>query len=261
MTTEGSPTPGAPAAPRARMLVKLCGLRGTDDARAAVLAGADLVGIVLVPGSRRYVPPPTAGAMIRTIRETAREHGRFTPEVVGVVGAMSLAVARHMVESIGLDVVQLVGTDEECLPIADAIQGTPIIRTLSVHEDTDAESLRGRVDAWQARGARIVFDAAVDGELGGTGVRIRADLVRPVLQAGRHGLAGGLDPDNVADAIRDLRPAMVDVSSGIESHAGHKDAERMQAFVAAARAALLDDSLPDQFLIDSIARHNPDHAT
>ena len=89
------------------------------------------------------------------------------------------------------------------------------------------------------RGARIVYDAAVSGELGGTGVRIRTDVVRPLLEAGRYGLAGGLDPDNVAAAIRDLDPAMVDVSSGIESHAGHKDPERMRAFVAAARAAHL----------------------
>lgn len=88
--------------------VKLCGLRGTDDARAAVHAGADLVGIVLVPGTRRYVPPPTAAAMVRTVREAAVEAGRFTPEIVGVVGQMSLAVASQLVATIGIDAIQLV---------------------------------------------------------------------------------------------------------------------------------------------------------
>lgn len=237
--------------------VKLCGLRGTDDARAAVLAGADLLGIVLVPGSRRYVPPPTATAMVRTIRETAAELGRFTPEVVGVVGAMSLAVAIQLVGTIGVDCIQLVGDDVDCVPLAQALAGTPLIRSIPVRDDADLDAVREQAAAWEARGARIVYDAVVDGELGGTGMRIRTELVRPLLAAHRHGLAGGLDPDNVADAIRDLAPAMVDVSSGIESHAGHKDAELMRAFVAAARATSLD-VVPD-FLTqdDRDAEHAP----
>ncbi len=221
--------------------IKLCGLRGTDDARAAVLAGADLVGIVLVPGTRRYVPPPTASAMVRVVRETAADAGRFTPEIVGVVGQMSLAVATQLVATVGVDAIQLVGTDEDCERLADTLAGTPIIRSIGVGEGDTTEDLRARTEAWEARGARIVYDAAIDGELGGTGHRIAADAVRPLLAAGRYGLAGGLDPDNVATVIRELDPAMVDVSSGIESHAGHKDPELMRAFVAAARAAQLDD--------------------
>lgn len=228
--------------------IKLCGLRGSDDARAAVMAGADLVGIVLVPGTRRYVPPPTASAMVRVIRETANELSRFTPEIVGVVGQMSLAVATQLVPATGIDAIQLVGEDHDCIPLADALAGTPIIRTIAVPDDADLDELRERTEFWERRGARICYDAKIDGELGGTGHRIRADVVRPLLAAGRYGLAGGLHPDNVADVIRDLRPAMVDVSSGIESHAGHKDPELMRAFVAAARAAELGD-VPD-FLTD-----------
>lgn len=221
--------------------IKLCGLRGTEDARAAVLAGADMVGIVLVPGTRRYVPPPTATAMVRAVRETAAGAGRFTPEVVGVVGQMSLAVATQLVATIGVDAIQLVGSDEECLRLADALgEHTPLIRTIGVADDADVEELEARSAAWEARGARIVYDAQVDGELGGTGHRIRTGVVRPLLDGGRRGLAGGLTPDNVADLIRELGPAMVDVSSGIESHAGHKDAALMHAFVAAARAARVD---------------------
>jgi phosphoribosylanthranilate isomerase len=228
--------------------IKLCGLRGTEDSRAAVLAGADLVGIVLVPGTRRYVPPPTASAMVRVIRETAHELGRFTPEIVGVVGQMSLAVATQLVPATGIDTIQLVGHDHDCIPLADAVGETPIIRSIAVPDDADFDAVRAQTELWEARGARIAYDAQVDGELGGTGHRIRAEVVRPLLEAGRYGLAGGLHPDNVADVIRDLRPAMVDVSSGIESHAGHKDPELMRAFVAAARAADLAD-IPD-FLTD-----------
>lgn len=233
-------------------VVKLCGLRGTDDARHAVLAGADLVGMVLVPGTRRYVPPPTATAMVRAVRETAAQSGRFTPEIVGVVGQMSLAVATQLAETIGLDSIQLVGGDEECLRIADVVGAdTPIIRTIAVGAESHVDALRAQVAMWEARGARIVFDAKVDGELGGTGHRVAADVVRPLLGGARRGLAGGLAPDNVAAVIRDLAPAMVDVSSGIESHAGHKDPELMRAFVAAARAASIDD-------IDLDSLHEPD---
>ncbi len=241
--------------------IKLCGLRGTDDARAAVLAGADLVGIVLVPGTRRYVPPPTATAMVRVVRETAAQAGRFTPEIVGVVGQMSLAVATQLVGTIGIDTIQLVGEDDECERIATALAGTPIIRSIAVDEDATTEDLRARTIAWEARGARIVYDAAIAGELGGTGHRIAADAVRPLLDAGRHGLAGGLDPDNIAAVIRDLEPAMVDVSSGIESHAGHKDPELMRAFVAAARAAYVDDLAAAFFADETSAEPAPSPAT
>ncbi len=235
--------------------IKLCGMRGTDDARAAVLAGADLVGMVLVPGTRRYVPPPTATAMVRAIRATAADAGRFTPEIVGVVGKMSLAVASQLGASVGIDSVQLVGDDADCLELADVLAGKlPIIRTIAVGEDPDLDELEASIDTWEQRGARIVFDAKVDGELGGTGHRIRADVVRPLLAGHRRGLAGGLTPDNVAHVIRDLAPAMVDVSSGIESHAGHKDPDLMRAFVAAARAAHIDD-----IDLDSLTEH--DHAT
>lgn len=225
-----------------RPMIKLCGLRGTDDARAAVLAGADLVGIVLVPGTRRYVPPPTASAMVRTIHDTAAELGRFAPEVVGVVGRVSLAVAAQLVPSTGIDTVQLVGDDGECRQLADAFAGMPIIRSIAVADESSFEEVRAQTASWEARGARVAYDAAIAGELGGTGHRIRAEVVRPLLAAGRYGLAGGLRPGNVADVIRELAPAMVDVSSGIESHAGHKDPELMRAFVAAARAAELDDA-------------------
>lgn len=230
--------------------VKLCGLRGTDDARAAVRAGADLVGIVLVPGTRRYVPPPTASAMVRAIRETAGELGRFTPEIVGVVGQMSLAVASQLVSATGIDTVQLVGTDDDCLQLAEVMAGTPIIRSIAVADDATIAQVREQTERWEHLGARIAYDAAIAGELGGTGHRVRADVVRPLLAAGRYGLAGGLHPGNVADVIRDLGPAMVDVSSGIESHAGHKDPELMRAFVAAARAAYLHDTIPADFLDD-----------
>jgi phosphoribosylanthranilate isomerase len=241
--------------------IKLCGLRGTDDAVAAVLAGADLLGIVLVPGTRRYVPPPTATAMVRAIRETAVSAGRFTPEVVGVVGKMSLAVATQLATAIGVDAIQLVGSDEDCLALADVLGGgTPIIRTIAVGDAPDLDVLREQVELWEARGARIVFDAQVDGELGGTGHRIAADSVRPLLAGGRRGLAGGLSPDNVAAVIRDLAPAMVDVSSGIESHAGHKDPELMRAFVAAVRAAHIDDLDLDSLAELDPPSLRPDHA-
>lgn len=220
-----------------RTRVKLCGLRDVDDARAAVAAGADLVGIVFVGGAARAVAPDRAAQMVRAVHETADRLRRLAPEIVGIVGPMSPAAARELVAATGIDAVQLVGPEDACAELADALAGTPLIRAIAVPDDADVSLLRATCERWQRAGARVTFDAAVHGQLGGTGRQVRRDLVRDLLACGGHGLAGGLDPDNVGVVVRELSPALVDVSSGIEDACGQKDAARMQAFVAAVRPA------------------------
>ncbi len=222
--------------------VKLCGLRGTDDAAAAALAGADALGLVLIPGTRRYVPPPLANAMVAAIRDTASRAGRFSPEIVGVIAPMSLAVVAQLPTAIGVDALQLVGDDEECVRIAEMLDGSvPLIRTIGVTDDADVDAVESLARVWEQRGARVTFDAQVDGELGGTGHRIPTQLLRPLVAGAKRGVAGGLAPENVAGVVRDLAPAMVDVSSGVEASVGRKDAELMRAFVAAVRSVAIDD--------------------
>jgi len=222
-------------------LIKLCGLRDTGDMRAAVRAGADLVGIVLVPGARRFVPTPTAIAMAVAARELAAELGRFAPEVVGVVGGdIRPETIVRLTDAIGLDRVQLVGSEEFALAAADALGARPIVRAVAAHEDADVLDLERTCVMWEARGARVLIDAgAVNGIAGGTGTRVPGALVARLVPGTQRGLAGGLDPDNIGGIVRAHRPALVDVSSGIERD-GAKDPERMRSFIAAARAALLD---------------------
>lgn len=224
--------------------IKLCGLRTVEDARAAVLAGADLIGLVFVPGARRYVSPSIAAEMVSAVRQVAGEVERNAPEIVGVIGPMQTFDAVTLACTIGVGALQLAGDDDECSRLADAIreavgESFPLIRAIGVPDDSDVEIARVAALArtWESRGARVTFDAQVDGQLGGTGKRLSTKAIRPLLAEGRRGLAGGLTPENVADVIREFRPAMVDVSSGIESSPGRKDPERMRAFVVAARDA------------------------
>lgn len=223
--------------------VKLCGLRTDRDVAAALLSGADQLGIVLVPSARRFVAVSWARHLTDMSRRGAAHAERFPPLVVGVVGHTPPEHVADMVEAIGVDAVQITGDEHYAEAVAAQLAGIPLIRALGVPDAADADVIAA-LDAiathWEARGASVLFDAVVPGdEGGGTGTRIQSELLGELFANGLRGLAGGLDPVNVADAIRAVRPRLVDVSSGIEGADGAKDAERMRAFVAAARAARL----------------------
>jgi len=198
-----------------RFLVKICGLLEPAHARVAIEAGADLVGVVLVPGSPRYATPERA----RAVRDAAS--GRATTvAVVADADAATLALAA------GFDRVQFHG-GESC----DALAASPR-PTIRAFPFTPAA-----LAAWEAcpHAAWLLADAPVAG--GGAAfdhaalAAVRATARKPLL------LAGGLDETNVAAAIRLVRPDGVDVSSGVEIRRGEKCPERIRRFVAAARAA------------------------
>lgn len=223
--------------------VKLCGLRVEQDVRGAVRAGADHIGIVLVPGARRMIAPAWAARLVRVSRDAARQVGRFEPIAVGVVGGVDPQQARVLVEGSGVEAVQIVGDEESAHAIADAVAGYPIIRALSVPHGLDQSAVLAIELAsrqWEARGARVLYDAAVAGQLGGTGTPVDIDTARQLLAPGNRGIAGGLDPETVGSIVLDLSPALVDVSSGIERTDGMKDSDLMRAFVAAARAGRVE---------------------
>ncbi|MBC7462432.1 MAG: phosphoribosylanthranilate isomerase [Thermoleophilia bacterium] len=228
-----------------RIQVKLCGLRTVCDVAGALLAGGDQLGIVLVPGARRFAAVSWARHLADVARSGAAEAERFPPLVVGVVGRTPPQDVPALVAAIGVDAVQLTGDEAYAVAVAEALGGElPLVRAIGVPDAADAATiaeLAATAARWEARGAGVLFDAIVPGcgDGGGTGARIQADLLAELFASGARGLAGGLDPGNVADAIRAVRPAFVDVSSGIEDALGVKDPERMRAFVAAAHAAQL----------------------
>lgn len=210
--------------------VKLCGLRTVEEVRVAAEVGANFAGIVLVPGARRAVTLDVAAAMVQEL------DGHACRPVGLVGGAVTSADLRRIVAATGLRSLQLVGNESQARGLLRDLGDLELDlhRTLAVPSELD---LHDAAEGWETRGVRVVFDAAGRvGEFGGTGHRIDADAVRPLLR-GTRGLAGGLTPSNVAAVVRDLQPALVDVSSGIEDSTGTNQPDLMAAFVDAARRA------------------------
>lgn len=202
--------------------VKICGLREIEHARAAVEAGADLLGFIFYPPVRRYVDP-------LAVREIVRALQAGSAELVGVFVNEDAARIREVADLVGLDLIQLSGDEDVAM---NASLGRPVIRTVHVDQSTTLEQIGLRTI-----GARLIhLDARQAGQYGGTGTRIDLRVAREATALGPVLLAGGLDAANVGEAIDQAAPWGVDVSTGVEVD-GRKTAERIQAFVAAARAA------------------------
>jgi len=225
--------------------VKICGLRTEEHALAALRSGADAFGLIFAP-SRRQVTPAHA----RTLVEAAQAHSAQADLVAaGPSGAVStarqtLAIGVFVNETIeriaeiaafvGLDAIQLSGDEspEMCAALATAT-GLPVLRALRLRTADDLPQL----DAYALAGATLMLDTpSEDGAYGGTGQpgnwRLAAEAARrwPII------LAGGLTPDNLAEALAVVAPRGVDVSSGVETN-GVKDAAKITAFLQEARTA------------------------
>jgi phosphoribosylanthranilate isomerase len=208
-----------------RLLVKICGISAIEDAQHAVASGADALGFVFWYMSPRKVDPARAAAIAAWLPESVLRVGVF-------VDAPRDEMAR-IADAVGLDLLQLHG-EEPVEALADLPR--PALKALRVgkHFSTD-EALRY---SGVARG--VVVDTRLPGETqlpGGTGVPFDWSLVRDLSRRVDFlMLAGGLTPENVAEAVRAVRPHAVDVSSGVERMPGRKDPARVAAFIQAARA-------------------------
>jgi phosphoribosylanthranilate isomerase len=213
------------------MIVKICGVTVVEDGIAALEAGADMLGFNFYPHSPRFVSP----AACRTLVSALLAHG--PPFVaVGVFVDCAPGEVRRLMQQCGLHLAQLSGDE----PPADLCEIGPGRAFKAIHCSgaLAAESARQyAVTPGETRPALLLDAAAGPGQYGGTGLsadwRVAAGLAidYPLL------LAGGLRPDNVADAVRTVRPWGVDVASGVESRPGRKDPARMRAFIEAARSA------------------------
>ena len=197
--------------------VKVCGITNLEDALAALEAGADLLGFNFYARSPRYVSP----AEVRRVVERL-------PEGVECVGVFVNEAAPEEVErtarEAGLEAVQLHG--DETPEFCRALGSLTTIKALRVGPDYTAETAtRYSTDA-------VLLDAYVAGEWGGTGHSFDWALARLTREAvARLFLAGGLRPDNVADAVAAVRPYAVDVCSGVETSPGRKSPLLMRRFV------------------------------
>jgi phosphoribosylanthranilate isomerase len=212
-----------------RTRIKLCGLSKADDVRHAVSLGADAVGFVFYPPSPRSVSV-----------SQAVELARHVPPLVSAVGLFVNATPdwiREVTSYVPLTLLQFHGDEspDQCAELA-AMAGLPWWRALRVGPDAVASDLvESSLNYAAANG--ILLDALVDG-FGGGGKVFDWSLI-PTDLGHRAVLSGGLNTQNVSDAIRRVRPYAVDVSSGIEvpGAKGVKDPARMAAFVRAVRAA------------------------
>lgn len=205
-------------------LVKICGITNLEDARLAVENGADMIGLNFFQNSVRYVPPTLARQIASETGTSVKKVGVFVNELIENVLTIS--------SDVGLDAIQLHGdetleyeADLRSRTDVETIKAVRVRETFDVHELVDFDST-------------ILLDAYRDGAFGGTGEIFDWEIAAQVWTlVPCMILAGGLTPDNVADAIRVVRPYAVDVASGVESAPGKKDAKKLEAFIRNAKNA------------------------
>ena len=208
--------------------VKICGVCDPADAAMAVEAGASYVGVIRVPGGRRTQPAERARA-ISAAAAGARSVGVY-------VDASGVTILEEA-EELGLDVIQLHGTEP-----ADRIEDLRArgLEVWKVLKPATADELLREVETYAAADLLLIEGRSPRAH-GGVGAKFPwAALEQVIGRLGgetRIGVGGGLDPDNVAEAVRRFRPALVDVSSGVEAELCVKDPERVRAFIDAAKRA------------------------
>ncbi|TXI31064.1 MAG: phosphoribosylanthranilate isomerase [Aquipseudomonas alcaligenes] len=199
--------------------VKICGITRVEDALAAAAAGADAIGLVFYAKSPRAVDI-----------EQAREILAVLPPFVTSVGLFvdaERSELERILASVPLDLLQFHG--DESVQQCEAF-GRPYIKALRVKAGDDIAAQVARYPSAQG----ILLDAYVEGVPGGTGEAFDWSLIPQTLSKPLI-LAGGLRPDNVAEAVSRVRPYAVDVSGGVEASKGVKDVEKVGAFIRAAR--------------------------
>jgi phosphoribosylanthranilate isomerase len=208
----------------ARMFVKICGITRREDADAAVDAGANALGFVFWPNSPRFVDPYRARAIVASLPPFVTAVGLFVNQPAEYVNGVASLVR--------LGAVQLHGDET----VADAAQIVrPIIKSIGVStaaaepiSASAAPSAVSIVSAWPPN-VIVLVDAHDPDRRGGTGRTVDWTAAASIAAARQTLLAGGLTPDNVADAIARVRPFGVDVSSGVEQSPGIKDRARLRA--------------------------------
>jgi phosphoribosylanthranilate isomerase len=201
--------------------VKICGITNAADALAAVDAGANLLGFNFYAKSPRYVSE-TEGAKIR--RQLPKKI-----EAVGIFVNTQPDKVTALCKSLKLDLAQLHG-DESLEDVTEIASTIPVIKAFRVEPDFRLETLDEYAEAFA-----FLFDAAHTGQYGGTGRTTDWDVARRAAVGHRIILAGGLNVENVAAAVRIVRPYAVDVASGVESKPGKKDHGRMREFIQEVR--------------------------
>ena len=205
-----------------RTRIKVCGITEPEDARIAVAAGADGLGFIFVPQSPRHIDPDT-------VRKITRE----LPPLVDAVGVFvdeEMEVVEEIMQYCCLSFIQLHGseTPDYCEKIS-----CRVMKSFSIGQATKSEDFAPYAEAVSG----FLLDTFHKDMAGGTGQTFDWQLLEHIKPPGPIVLAGGLTPDNVGDAIRQVKPFAVDVNSGVEYQPGRKDPDKLRSFVQAVRKA------------------------
>lgn len=204
-----------------RVKVKICGITNRNDASAAVDSGVDALGFVFFQDSPRCVSIKDAAAIIKKLPSFVTAIGLFVnekPEQIEKIISMT-----------GIDVIQFHGNETPDM----CNFSRRIIKAIRVKS---LESLDPLIH-FKDKVSEFLLDTFTPDILGGTGQIFNWDIAVDAKQFGRIILAGGLTPDNIAEAVRRVRPYGVDVSSGVESEKGKKDHNKMKLFIERAKGA------------------------
>ncbi len=203
-----------------KTIIKVCGLTQVNEALACVELGVQWLGFNCYQGSKRYLPPEAIAAIVGKL-----------PPAVQTVGVFVNASAKEIEETLqrtGLHIAQLHG--DESPGFAHALQA-PWFRAFRVADDLAEEEIR-------SYGQELfLLDAAQTGQYGGTGHAFDWKVATRLRDHGKLLLAGGLRPDNVEEAVLQVKPFGVDVASGVESAPGRKDPQKVANFVTAVAQA------------------------
>jgi len=210
--------------------VKICGLTNIEDALKACEYGADLLGFVFAEGSPRSVGPETVKDILEAIPKGVGKAGLFKDD--------TLEEVEKCVLSCGLDHIQLHGDESPayCAELKETMRkeakSISIIKTFKVKDKILGLPVEAYVEA-----DYYLFDTFHENMMGGTGIKFDWSVVRDFKGDRPFFLAGGLNPLNVAEAVREVNPYGVDVSSGVEESAGKKDENKLKEFIQNAKNA------------------------
>lgn len=208
--------------------IKICGIKDPQTLRVAADAGARFAGFVFYPSSPRYLETEIAAQLVREMPTGMRSVGLFVDPTVQDL----LRVA----SSVSLDMIQLHGEETpQRVNEISALMSMPVIKAIRLRyaEDVALAYEYENVADW------LLFDSKTDHELpGGTGLRFDWELLKDKTFKKPWMLSGGLDAENVSNALKILKPDAVDVSSGVESTRGVKDPAKIKAFIQAVKSAI-----------------------
>ncbi|HID78959.1 MAG TPA: phosphoribosylanthranilate isomerase [Aquifex aeolicus] len=207
--------------------VKVCGITNLKDAIEAVKAGADYLGFVLYPKSPRYIKPEKVGEIVGNL-----------PKKVPTVAVVVNGSPEKLIElfDLGFDYIQLHG--DEGPEILNYLPPSQVIKAFRVKDSLSEELLK----PWEGVFA-FLLDTYKRGVYGGTGETFNWEVAKGLPQKGyKIFLSGGLNPENVEEAISSVRPYAVDVSSGVELTKGKKDLKKLKEFILRAKGVRVDNS-------------------